>query len=69
MFRFDMNVMFSVKFDVLYVLGYWARARHDTNGLAMPPAWPDPINSGRAVPEQYFWPTCQPGPARDTGVP
>jgi hypothetical protein len=41
MFSFDVNVMFSVKFDVLCVLGFWARAWHSTNGLAVPPAWPD----------------------------
>jgi hypothetical protein len=49
MFSFDVNVMFSIKFDVLCVLGYWARARHGTNGLAVLPARPDLINSGRAV--------------------
>jgi hypothetical protein len=35
----------------------------------VPPARPGPINSWRAVPGQGFGPTCQPGPARDTGVP
>jgi hypothetical protein len=27
-----------------------AQARHGTNGLAVPPTWPDPINIGRVVP-------------------
>jgi hypothetical protein len=47
------------------VLCNWARARHGTNGLPVPPARPGPINIRRAVPGQGFGPTCQPSPARD----